>query len=64
MASIWASITLGGLQVDMEIDGSGYSPDLVHDMLHQLHETFDNTLASAHALGLVIAESGDEDAEE
>lgn len=55
MASIWASIKLGTLQVDIEADGHHYAPDLVHDILHQAHATFADALATAHTLGLVIA---------
>lgn len=54
--SLWASISMGSMQVDLQAEGAGYSPDLVNDLLTQLHKTFESTLGTARDMSLLIGE--------
>jgi len=59
--SLWASIQMGSLQVDLQAEGAGYSPDLANDMFKHLHNTFSEALSTAHSLGLVMAADVDDE---
>jgi len=49
---LWASIKFGPLSVDLSASGHGYSPDLVHDLLARLNESFTTALRTAVELDI------------
>lgn len=54
---LWASIKFGPLSVDLSASGHGYSPDLVHDLLARLNESFTTALRTAVELDIWPDES-------
>lgn len=61
--SMWASIRVGSMQVDLQTTNAVYSPDVLNDMMVQLQHTFGHTLAAVRAAGLVSIDVEDEDEE-
>lgn len=58
---LWASIKFGPLSVDLSASGHGYSPDLVHDLLARLNESFSSAMETAVGLDVWPVEDSDED---